>query len=108
MVEASGEAMPLTGVEYVLSTPSGRAVLRPLRYPIFDSEILANGDSTCCALFVDMNTFCNGTANNRCDTNMTKSGELGHPNIYDLVGFNAELEYGCSPANFNDIYNKII
>ena len=34
MVQASGAGMPPTGVEYVLATPSGRAVLRPLRYPL--------------------------------------------------------------------------
>lgn len=33
MVQASGEGMPGTGVEYVVATPQGQAVLRPLRYP---------------------------------------------------------------------------
>lgn len=33
MVQASGEGMPGTGIEYVVATAQGQAVLRPLRYP---------------------------------------------------------------------------
>ena len=46
------------------------------------------------------------TPKSLCDTNMTLDSMIGHPNLFDLVGFTGELEYGVSQADFNDIYNK--
>lgn len=106
MVQAPQAGMPGTGVEYVLSTPSGRAVLRPLRYPLYDATILTNGLTQCRVLFGNHRQFDDGTAKSECDTNMTLDSQLGSPNLFDLVGFTGELEYGVSQADFNDIYNK--
>jgi hypothetical protein len=36
---------------------------------------------------------------------MTLDSQLGSPNLFDLVGFTGELEYGVSMADFNNIYN---
>lgn len=107
MERASADGMPGTGVEYVLSTPQGEAVLRPLRYPLYDAAIFANAATGCQVLFANHRVFGDGTTpKSLCDTNMTLDSQLGSPNLFDLVGFTGELEYGVSQADFNDIYNK--
>ena len=37
---------------------------------------------------------------------MTLDSQLGSPNLFDLVGFTGELEWGVSQADFNDFYAK--
>ena len=107
MERSSQDGMPGTGVEYVVSTPQGEAVLRPLRYPLYDAAIFANGATACQQLFATRRVFGDGTTpKSLCDTNMTLDSMIGHPNLFDLVGFTGELEYGVSQADFNDIYNK--
>lgn len=107
MVPAEGAGMPPVGVEYVLATPQGQAVLRPLRYPLYDAGDLDNEDTACQILFANHRQFDDGTNKTLCDTNMTLDSQLGSPNLFDLVGFTGELEYGVSQADFNDIYNKV-
>jgi hypothetical protein len=107
MQQASADGMPGTGIEYVVSTPQGQAVLRPLRYPFYDSAIMANAQTQCRILFANHRVFDDGTTpKSLCDTNMTLDSQLGSPNLFDLVGFTGELEYGVSQVDFNDIYNK--
>ena len=106
MTQASQDGMPGTGVEYVVSSPQGQAVLRPLRYPLYDATIMANSQTTCRTLFANHRQFDDGTIKSACDTNLTLDSQLGSPNLFDLVGFTGELEYGVSQADFNDIYNK--
>lgn len=105
MVQAPADGMPGTGVEYVVSSPAGAAVLRPLRYPMYDATILTNSLATCRILFANHRQFDDATAKSECDTNMTLDSQLGSPNLFDLVGFTGELEYGVSQADFNNIYN---
>jgi len=107
MVQTGGDGMPQIGVEYVLATPSGRAVLRPLRYPLYDSTILTNGQTADTMLFANHRQFDNNVAKNECDTNMTLDSQIGTPNLLDLVGFTGELEYGVNQADFNNIYNNM-
>lgn len=109
MVQAQGQGLAPVGVEYVLSTPSGQAILRPLRYPFYDTERFLNGQTNDLSLFSDHKKFQDGTGANKseCDTNMTLDNTLGHPNLFDLVGFVGELEYGVSQADFNDFYTKM-
>jgi len=107
IVQSQGAGMPPVGVEYVLATPSGKAVLRPLRYPFYDSTRFTNppmGDRT---LFTDHKKFDDGSPKTECDTNMTLDGQIGTPNLFDLVGFTGEAEYGISQADFNSIYTNI-
>lgn len=106
MVQARGAGMPPVGVEYVLATPSGRAVLRPLRYPFYDTENLDNGQTEDRILFADHKKFASGANKVECDTNMTLDATIGHPNLFDLVGFVGELGFGVSQADFNDVYTK--
>jgi hypothetical protein len=110
IVPASGEGMPPVGVEYVLATPSGRAVLRPLRYPFFDSTQLDNAQTQDRTLFTDHKSFEDGTKKTECDTNMTLDSQLGSPNLFDLVGFCGELKWDNTLSfhnDFDDIYNKL-
>ncbi len=107
MVESQGQGIPNVGVEYVLATPSGKAVLRPLRYPRYDSTQLTNGLTADRTLFTDHKKFEDGSNKFECDTNMTLDSQLGSPNLYDLVGFVGELPYGVSQADFNDVYTKM-
>ena len=106
MQQVPQDGMPGTGIEYVMSTPQGQAILRPLRYPLYDAADLDNSDTTCQTLFANHRQFDDGVAKSLCDTNMTLDSQLGSPNLFDLVGFTGELEYGVSQADFNDIYNK--
>lgn len=108
LVQSQGQGIPAVGIEYVLATQSGPAVLRPLRYPFYDSENLTNGQTSDVVLFTDHKKFSDGTNKTECDTNMIADGNLGHPNLFDLVGFTGELEWGVSQADFDDIYTKMV
>jgi hypothetical protein len=103
-----GANMPQLGIEYVVASPQGQAVLRPLRYPLYDTELLATTQSTDITLFTDHKKFnVGGASKTECDTNMTLDAQLGSPNLFDLVGFTGEIELGVSQADFNDIYSKM-
>lgn len=106
LVPARGEGMPPVGVEYVLSTPSGRGVLRPLRYPFYDTEVFEDGQTEDRTFFTDHKKFATGENKTECDTNMTLDSQLGHPNLFDLVGFTGELDFGISQVDFNNFYRN--
>lgn len=102
----AGDELPATGVEYVVGNQQADAILRPLRYPLFDSEQFSNALATCRVLFAKHSSFSSGDDKSDCDTNMTLDSQLGSPNLYDLVGFTGELEWGVSQEDFNDFYSK--
>jgi hypothetical protein len=102
----AGDDLPATGVEYVVGNQQADAILRPLRYPLYDSEKFTNALATCRVLFSKHTTFADGTNKSDCDTNMTLDSQLGAPNLYDLVGFTGELEWGVSQADFNNFYSS--
>ncbi|MGH8897021.1 MAG: hypothetical protein ACRDZ4_08380, partial [Egibacteraceae bacterium] len=94
---------PKQGVQYVSGTPPQTPVLRPLRQPLYDTEIFTNGD-TQQVLFTDNKKFAGGTAKSLADTNMPQSGTLGFPLEFDHVGFTFEFERGTSRPDFNILY----
>jgi hypothetical protein len=98
--------LPETGVEYVVGNQQGDAVLRPLRYPFYDDDSFPNGFTTCRLLFTNAKQDSLNNTKSDCDTNMTLNGQLGSPNLFDLVGFVGELDWGVSQADFNDFYSK--
>jgi hypothetical protein len=104
--QAPASAMPSTGTEYVLASSAGQAVLRPLRYPLYDSLIYTTGLQQCQILFGNHRQFSNGNAKTECDTNMTLDSTLGSPSLFDLVGFTHELYYGVDHADFTNIYTN--
>jgi len=73
---------------------------------VYDSEKFANALAQCRILFAKHSVFADATNKSLCDTNRTLDGQLGDPNLFDLVGFTGELEYGVSQADFNDFYEK--
>lgn len=73
---------------------------------MYDSEKFTNEQTAQRTLFTDHKKFQDGTAKTECDTNMTLDSQIGHPNLFDLVGFSGELDWGVSQADFNDFYTK--
>jgi hypothetical protein len=67
IVSTQGAGLPPIGVEYALATPSGKAVLRPLRYPFYDKEVISNGQTADVILFADHKKFSTGTNKTECD-----------------------------------------
>ena len=67
IVQTSGANMAPVGVEYVMATQSGQAILRPLRYPLYDSESFVNGQSDVRTLFTDHKKFQNGLPKTEAD-----------------------------------------
>lgn len=53
--------------ELVVAAPNARAVLRPLRYPLYDSEILTNALTACRTLFANHRQFADNTNKTECD-----------------------------------------
>lgn len=104
---SGGEGLPPIGVEYVQASQQGPAILRPLRYPFYDDTLLTNGLTQDRKLFTNHRQLEDGSEKSECDTNMTLDSTIGHPSLFDLVGFTGEIEWGVSQADFNDIYNKM-
>ncbi len=98
---------PKQGVQYVSGTPPQTPVLRPLRQPLYDTEIFSNGD-TQQVLFTDNKKFAGGTAKSLADTNMPQSGTLGFPLEFDHVGFTFEFERGTTRPDFNILYKSTV
>jgi len=102
-------ASPRSGVQYVVGTPPQTPVLRPLRQPLYDTELMANGQVNKVSLFVDNKRFAlTGAAKNEGDTNMTQSGQLGYPLEFDLIGFLFEVQRGATRTAHNNIYNRTV
>jgi len=101
------ETMAEQGVQYVSGTPAQTPVLRPLRQPLYDTELMSNGD-TQQILFADNRKFSGGVSKNLSDTNMPQSGTLGFPLEFDHVGFTFEYERGTSRPDFNILYKGTV
>ena len=99
-IEAQGQTPLVTG------SPAQTARLRPLRNPLFDTELMVAATGyTRIEFFVNRRTFLNGTAKNESHTNMTSDGQLGSPLEFDLIGLTGKLNYGASLLNINAFYN---
>jgi hypothetical protein len=97
------------GVQYVVGTPAQTPVLRPLRQPIYDSEIYPAAGVRELQVFVNNTTFAAGGAKTENDTNLTQGGSLGTPLEFDLVGFTMEFDRAADPAvmaDSNTLYNN--
>lgn len=93
--------------EYVTGTPAQTPILKPLRYPLYDTENLTISVAyTEINLFVDNKKNGAGTAKNESDTNMTTSGSLGTPLEFDLIGWIGHLKAGTALADIQAFYNN--
>jgi hypothetical protein len=92
--------------EYVTGTPAQTPVLKPLRYPLYDTENLTvSVPYTEIDLFVDNKKNGAGAAKTESDCNMTTSGQLGTPLEFDLIGFIGHLKIGTALADYVTFYN---
>ncbi len=86
-------APPKVGVQYVVGTPPATPVLRPLRQPIYDSDIYLAAGTRELRLFVDNRNFpSTGAAKDERATNLPQPSSLGTPLEFDLVGFQTSIE----------------
>jgi hypothetical protein len=97
---------PPAGVNYVVGTPAQTPVLRPLRQPIFDTEVFPAAGTNVLSLFSNPRTTATGVAKDARDTNMTQASQLGTPLEFDLVGFNVELQRGTPLDDSNTLYSR--
>jgi hypothetical protein len=96
------------GPQYVTGTPARKPILRPLRQPLYDSEIyVAATPNTSYDLFVNRRTFAaTGAAKNAAATNMPSDGGfLANPLEFDLVGFNGHFNYNALLDDQQRMYN---
>jgi hypothetical protein len=88
----------VVGAQYVVGSPPATPVLRPLKQPLYDTEIYPAAGVGRLQFFVNSSTIAaTGAAKTLADTNMTQNGQLGTPLEFDLIGFNFE------PARRTDV-----
>jgi len=82
----------VVGAQYVVGSPPATPVLRPLKQPMYDTEIYPQAGVGRLQFFVNSATMAaTGAAKTLADTNMTQNGQLGTPLEFDLIGFNFEV-----------------
>lgn len=91
----------------VSGSPAQTAKLRPLRQPMYDTELIpvAPAVTTQVEWFVNRRTFVTGVAKTLVDTNMVADGILGMPLEFDLIGLTMKMNYGAALADINAFYN---
>ena len=96
----------VVGAQYVVGSPPATPVLRPLKQPMYDTEVYPAAGAGRLQFFVNASTIAaTGAAKTLAETNMTQNGQLGTPLEFDLVGFNSEIERGLLPVDHNSIFN---
>ncbi len=96
----------VVGAQYVVGSPPATPVLRPLKQPMYDTEIYPAAGAGRIQWFVNSATIAaTGAAKTLAETNMTQNGQLGTPLEFDLIGFNFEIEYGTTMADRAQIEN---
>jgi len=91
----------------VAGTPAQTARLRPLRNPLYDTELMAAAAAVGrIELFVNRRTFATGAVKNLNDTNMEADGVLSLPLEFDLLGLTGKLNFGAALADINAFYNE--
>lgn len=71
---------------------AARAMLRPLKQPLFDTGILAAAANNRVQFFATAQGAALGAGNKtEVDTNLQQQGQIGRPLEFDLYGFNVEL-----------------
>ncbi len=83
----------VVGAQYVVGSPPATPVLRPLKQPMYDTEIYPAAGVGRLQFFVNAATIAaTGAAKTLAETNMTQNSQLGTPLEFDLIGFNSEIE----------------
>lgn len=91
----------------VSGSPAQTAKLRPLRQPLYDTELIPIAPAVTGAieLFVNRRNFVTGVAKTLVDTNMVADGILGMPLEFDLIGLTCKVNLGAALADINAFYN---
>jgi hypothetical protein len=96
----------VVGAQYVVGSPPATPVLRPLKQPMYDTEVYPAAGAGRIQFFVNSATIAaTAAAKTLADTNMTQNGQLGTPLEFDLIGFNIELARGIPRADNNGAMN---
>lgn len=96
----------VVGAQYVVGSPPATPVLRPLKQPMYDTEVYPAAGVGRLQFFVNAaNIAATGAAKTLADTNMTQNGQLGSPLEFDLIGFNVEVARGTTLDDHNGIFN---
>ena len=99
----------VVGAQYVVGSPPATPVLRPLKQPMYDTEIYPAAGAGRLQFFVNSATIAaTGAAKTLAETNMTQNGQLGTPLEFDLIGFNMEIARRSDAnaiADVNNIFN---
>lgn len=82
---------------YVKEVQVGQATLRPLKNPIYDTELLEHNTATTQKLFytnpIGNPIVAAGANKTEADTNLEQSGAIGKPQHFELYGFQFEVKY---------------
>jgi hypothetical protein len=90
------------------SSPTPRALLRPLKQPLYDTENVPSAGGVAQLIFFQR-PFGQAIANapvaakTYSDTNMTQASQLGTPQEFDLYGFNVRLGDTVTVADFQAV-----
>lgn len=74
MGQGAAVAAPRGGIQYVVGTPPQTPVLRPLRQPLYDTDMFDHGQTDKMQLFVDAKKFQDGTQKRECDQRWSPRG----------------------------------
>jgi hypothetical protein len=86
--------------------------LRPLRQPLYDTEIMPTTNTPAELAFFQrpqsQNTAYGSVNKSAAETNLTQAAQLPTPNQFSLFGFLIQLNAGVSLANFVQIYETCV
>jgi hypothetical protein len=102
----------MEGRKYVYSSPPPQATLRPLKQPLYDTEVIPSAGTAAQLNFFQRpigQTFANapvGTGKTLADTNLNQAAMLGTPNEFDVFGFNVRLGNTVTVADFQAVMDQ--
>lgn len=97
-------------IQYPIARTQRGDLLRPLKQPIYDTEILKSATSTSQIIYFAKpqgSADASGqiTSKTVAETNLTQAGQITVPNQFKLFGFLYEVQYGLNYSDYNLIYN---
>ena len=114
MVQTGGQAALPGGIYPVVMPPAVPApqYLRPLRQPLYDSEIMPTASTPSELAFfqrpLSQTTTYGSVTKTAAETNLTQAAQLPTPNQFSLFGFLVQCNAGVSLANFVNIYETCV
>jgi hypothetical protein len=101
------------GPDYPVGRTASNQILRPLKQPIYDMEILPIAGAAELLFYQrpqGQNTAFGAPAVTKtaAETNLTQSGQLSTPQQYKVAAFTVGLAAGVTLADFRQIYNTAV